>query len=244
MIGMNYLITEADFLLSPLCANAMKLMVYAHENGGIPQTKSGAFNRKFVHWAAVEFDWKDYTAEQLYRINKVLNEDDFLPLMVMHDLLWMSKVGRHYKGQFVLTPKGRKLIGKHGELQQLLFQTLLYDYNLGNLDRLHDDDHPDWDILMGVMDHEIRDWVTIGHMLNVFYGMEFEGDDFGSSEYRTAIWFSSRVVRPLVWLGLMESEERDFRSEVYERKIRKTPLWSKWLRFDHHQAANINRTIH
>ena len=125
----------------------MKLMVYAHENGSIPQTKSGAFNRKFVNWAAVEFDWKDYTAEQIYRINKVLNEDDFLPLMVMHDLLWVAKIGRHFKGQFVLTPKGRKLIGKHGELQQLLFQTLLYDYNLGNLDRLHDDDHPDWDII-------------------------------------------------------------------------------------------------
>ena len=81
-------------------------------------------------------------------------------------------------------------------------------------------------------------------MLNVFYGMEFEAEDFGSAEYRTAIWFSSRVVRPLVWLGLLESEERDFRTEVYETKIRKTPLWSKWLRFDHRQAANINRTIH
>ena len=244
MIGINSHVTEADLQCSPLCVNSMKLMVYAHENGGIPLTKSGAFNRKFVHWAAVEFDWKDYTADHLYQINKVLNEDDFLPLMVMHDLLGMAKIGRHYKGKFVLTPKGRKLIGDHRQLQQSLFQTLLYDYNLGNLDRIPDDNHPDWQIYMGVMDREIVDWVTIGHMLNVFYGMEIEGKDFSSSEFRAAMWFSSRVVRPLVWLGLLESEERDFRTTIYERKIRKTPLWSKWLRFDHQHAANINRPIH
>jgi hypothetical protein len=58
------------------------------------------------------------------------------------------------------------------------------------------------------------------------------------------MWFSSRVVRPLDWLGLLESETRDFRSDIYETKIRKTPLWSKWLRFDHLHAANINRAIH
>jgi len=244
MIGLNSHITETDLQCSPLCANAMKLMVYAHENGGISLTKSGAFNRKFVHWAAVDFDWKDYTADQLYQVNKVLNEDDFLPLMVMHDLLSMSKIGRHYKGKFVLTPKGRILIWNHGQLQQSLFQTLLYDYNLGNLDRIPDDNHPDWEIYMGVIDQEVQDWVTIGHMLGVFYGMDIEGKDFSSSEFRAAMWFSLRVVRPLVWLGLLESETRDFRSEIYETKIRKTPLWSKWLRFDHHPAANINRPIH
>ena len=244
MIGINSHVTEAELQCSPLCVNSMKLMVYAHENGGIPLTKSDAFNRKFVHWAAVEFNWKDYTADHLYQINKVLNEDDFLPLMAMHDLLSMSKIGRHYKGKFVLTPKGRKLIGDHGQLQQSLFQTLLYDYNLGNLDRIPDDNHPDWEIYMGVMDQEVRGWVTIGHMMNVFYGMEIEGDNFGGPEFRAAMWLSSRVVRPLVWLGLLESEERDFRTEVYKTKIRKTPLWSKWLHFDHLHAANINRPVH
>ena len=141
MAGTNFLITKADLRCVPLCANAMKLIVYAHENSGIPLTKSGAFNRKFVHWAAVEFNWKDYTADHLYQINKVLNEDDFLPLMVMHDLLWIAKVGRKYKGKFVLTPKGRKLIGNHGQLQQILFQTLLYECALDNLARIiHQDE--------------------------------------------------------------------------------------------------------
>ena len=64
----------------------------------------------------------------------------------------MAKIGRHYKGKFVLTPKGRKLIGDHGQLQQSLFQTLLDEYNLGNVDRIRDDNHPDGEIERGVME--------------------------------------------------------------------------------------------
>ena len=98
--------------------------------------------------------------------------------------------------------------------------------------------------MMGVMDQGVRGWVTIGHMLNVFYGMETEKGDYRSAEFRAAMWLSLRVVSPLVWLGLLESETRDLRTAIYKTKIRKTPLWSKWLRFDRQHAANDNRTIH
>ena len=37
-------------------------------------TATGAMNRKFVHWAAVHFLWPDFTAEDLYSMNKVLHE--------------------------------------------------------------------------------------------------------------------------------------------------------------------------
>ena len=244
MIGIDYHITEADLQDASLCVNAMKLLVYAQENDGIQLTKSGAFNRKFVNWAAVTFNWPGYTADELYQVNKVLDEHDFPPLMVMHHLFWIAKVGRHYKGKFVLTPKGRKLVGHHVRLQRVLFETLLYEYNLQNLDRIPDENDPDWEIMMGVMDQELRDWVSVGQMLNVFFGMEIENIDYGSAEYRAAGWFWSRVVRPLVWLGLLESEKYELRTKIHERKIRKTPLWTKWLRFDHHELTNISKTLH
>lgn len=47
---------------------------YADENGGIGLTDSGAFNRKFVHWAAEHFEWSEYTAAELFEMNKVLDE--------------------------------------------------------------------------------------------------------------------------------------------------------------------------
>ena len=41
---------------SPLIRGVLKTAQYIEENGGIGLTKSGAFNRKFVHWAAAAFD--------------------------------------------------------------------------------------------------------------------------------------------------------------------------------------------
>ena len=44
--------------------------------------------------------WPDYKAEDLLRLNKVLNEWDVAPAMVVHDLLIVMKLGRHVKGKF------------------------------------------------------------------------------------------------------------------------------------------------
>ena len=51
-----------------------------------------------MQWAAEAFAWPDYTAEELYYLNKVLNEHDFLPLMVLHEAMISAKLVRHYKG--------------------------------------------------------------------------------------------------------------------------------------------------
>ena len=40
MIGISYQVTDADLQASPLCWNAMKLLIYAREKGGIQLTKA------------------------------------------------------------------------------------------------------------------------------------------------------------------------------------------------------------
>ena len=49
-------------------------LAYARDNGGIGLTQSKAFNRKFAHWAADNFDWTEYGTERLMEMNKVLDE--------------------------------------------------------------------------------------------------------------------------------------------------------------------------
>ena len=66
---------------SPLVRGMIFTLRFADENGGIGLTQSGAMNRKFVHWAADQFDWPGYTAAELFEINKVLNEHDMQPLL-------------------------------------------------------------------------------------------------------------------------------------------------------------------
>ncbi len=85
---------------SPLLRAAQLTLQYTQDHGSIPLTASKAFKRVFVHWAAEYFDWPNMGYEELFSVNKVLNEYDFPPLELLHFLLIELKLGRHYKGQF------------------------------------------------------------------------------------------------------------------------------------------------
>ncbi|MDZ7684010.1 MAG: hypothetical protein U5O39_02220 [Gammaproteobacteria bacterium] len=76
----------------------MKLLEYAGEPNGITLTKSGAFYSQIRCLAAEEFRWPDWTPRDLYVVNRVLNEQDFVPLAVMHDLLKAARLIRHLEG--------------------------------------------------------------------------------------------------------------------------------------------------
>lgn len=78
--------------------------------GPIGLTPSRALKRYFVAWAAEAFNWPGYTADELYAINKVLNEHDFSPLVVLHDLLLAAKLARHRKGFLHITKLGKDLL--------------------------------------------------------------------------------------------------------------------------------------
>lgn len=83
--------------LSPLLRGMLLSVAYADGEGGIGLTATGAMNRKFVHWAAVHFRWPGFTAEDLYSMNKVLNESDMPPLWVVRDMTRHLKLLRRKK---------------------------------------------------------------------------------------------------------------------------------------------------
>jgi ornithine carbamoyltransferase len=85
---------------SPMVRAIEKTFAYIVDQGGIGLTPLKAFKRNFVNWAAAQFNWPYYSPDELLRFNKVLNEMDFLPLMLLHDVLIALKIGRHYKGDF------------------------------------------------------------------------------------------------------------------------------------------------
>ena len=129
-------LSGAELAGSPLTMNGMKLLQLAGKKDGIELTKSGFFNRKCVVWAAQEFQWPEYQPAQLYSLNKLLNEQDFPPLTVMHDLMVLGSLIRHRKGYAVLTPSGKAMLNSYGKLQALLFETYFTTYDLGSGARL------------------------------------------------------------------------------------------------------------
>ena len=124
-------VDEADPALafSPLVRGVEKTFAWIGEHGGIPLTPSKAFKRVFVHWAAAEFDWPGHTQADLFAVNKVLNESDFAPLMVLHDLMIAMKLGRHYKGEFRLSKAGQALIGHPGRIFGTVVPFFLFRIN-------------------------------------------------------------------------------------------------------------------
>src|SRR5690606_22221232 len=101
----------------------------------ITLTKSGAFYRKFVTWAAEDFQWPGYEAEELYALNKVLNEQDFMPLVIMHELMIGARLLRHTKGKALTTKAGKAMIGHHGALQAELFDAYFLALDHGAYER-------------------------------------------------------------------------------------------------------------
>lgn len=164
-ILINESLGTADLAASPMSANGMRLLIYARDNEGITLTKSGGFFRKFVTWAAHEFRWPEHEPEKLFAVNKVLNEQDFFPLAVMHSLMLATRLIRHYKGKAVLTKAGRAMIGDDGRLQAVLFDAYCATLNLSEYERFPME-YEDADLrhCLGVVQNRLDDWVVLADL--------------------------------------------------------------------------------
>lgn len=93
-----------------LSNSAMLLLQRAEAEGGLALTPGGALKRVHVTWAAEAFNWPGHTPEELYRVNKVVSEEDLFPLWLLHRVLLHTKHARHYRKALRRTRAGRDLI--------------------------------------------------------------------------------------------------------------------------------------
>jgi hypothetical protein len=211
----------------------MLTLKYIGVHGGIGLTKNGAFNRKFVTWAVDEFQWPRYTAEELYVINKVLNEDDVPPLPYLHHLLLAAKLIRHARGQAILTNAGKKHFGQPGLIQVALFEAFFTRFDFAA--------HERWPIEMreadtlhflGVVHHRLTDWVPYpefaGWCLPIF-ALQAQR---GTPEEDAMSYLATRLIRPLKWLGLVEEKEGRRYAPLNTIQLRKTSLLDSFIRFE------------
>jgi hypothetical protein len=203
-------------------------MLFAHiaEHGPIGLTPSKAFKRVFVHWAAANFDWPGYSEEELFVVNKVLNEMDFRPLMEIHDLLIALKIGRHFKNSFRLTKAGQSLIGHPGQLFGIITPFFLFETDHLAFSRQHERPLGNWDVYLNVLNVEAENGASGRDLDQVFFG--------ANSTTKYSYDLSNlyvQILRPLCWTGLL-SEHRTKRQGLEEGTFTKTPLWYASLRLD------------
>lgn len=223
-----------------MCIKGMRLLQYAAESGGIELTKSGFFNRKCVVWAAEDFQWPDFTIAELYRINKFLNEQDFPPLSVLHDLVLLARLIRHTKGGAMLTSTGKKMLGNFGSLQALLFETCFTKYDLGADERFpRYIEHKDYRHFLGVVSNRLGDWVPLGDFAHWCLPVPLIPSTRGRPEFEACLHLKFNFVRPLKWLGLMEEAEAPRQTPIEQGRIRKTASFDQFLHIEDHGSPKV-----
>lgn len=217
----------AELSYSPLLRATQLTLRYAQEHGSIGLTQTGAFKRVFVHCAAEHFDWPDMGYEELFRVNKVLNEYDFPPLELLHFLLLELKLGRHYKGQFKITKRGAELLAHPAQLLNAVVPFYVMNMDHSSYSRSGDQAVGNWDVWFNVLNVEAEDGGTELGLYEVFYGKL--SDD--PTAWRATSSFYCCVLRPLCWVGLLSSyQAQDERRR--DAAYFKTPLWRAWLKLD------------
>lgn len=217
-----------DLAHSPLLRAALLTLQYAQEHGVIGLTKTKAFKRIFVHWAVENFDWTGNSAEEIFRYNKVVNEYEFPPLELLHYLLITMRLGRHLKGEFKLTKRGADLANAPGRLFAELIPFFILKIDHASYARFEGRPFGKWDIWMNVINFKANLGTTERALFAEFYEDEHDWDNAG---WREMAAFSSCVLQPLEWAGLLV-QTREENEGKHVHHVFKTPLWRSVLKLD------------
>jgi hypothetical protein len=179
----------------------------------------------------------DYDKDELLRYQKVVNEPDFLPLHFVRILTQTAKLFRTYRGKLVSTPLGRRMLAaeqQHGPLQAVLFHVAFWRLNLAYFDGYPLDSWPQSEVgvILWCLSASAHDWLPRETLTRLcappVIGVLGSQWDFSSSA------MEARILRPLVWFGLLESRtEPRSPTEVVDRRLyRKAPLVDRFVKFD------------
>lgn len=223
---------------SPLLRAAVLTLQYTKEHGTIGLTQTKSFKRVFVHWAVHNFNWPGSSAEFMFKHSKVINEFEFPPLEILHYLLITLKLGRHFKGTFRLTKRGAELAEAPGKLFAELIPFFVLRIDHAAYNRFGEGPFGKWDVWMNVMNVEADQGATERSLYQAFYGPP--KDDL-SGGWRELSAFSSCVLQPLEWAGLMQLVKDDG-GGLYTDHVFKTPLWRSALKLDTDDMLGMSST--
>ena len=86
---------------SAVARNTLILLKQAIERVGLPLTATGNLSRATVAEMCKLIEWPNYDQADAFRLNKVINEPDFLPLHVVRQLAQAATLVRVQRGKLV-----------------------------------------------------------------------------------------------------------------------------------------------
>lgn len=221
---------------SAIARNTIVLLQAASIEPGLQLTAAGNLSRAVVAAMLDAFTWPGFDKADVLRHNKVANEPDVLPLFFLRHLVVASKLLRRHKGYLRITPLGRKMLLPPGppSLQAILFDRTFWGLDLSYFYHglhgdwpLRDAGRVLWSLSAAASEWEVPERLTRLCTIPI-NGVLDSTWDSGSSA------MEARVLRPLLWFGLLESRDADSGGPAYARRhlYRKTALFDRFLSFD------------
>jgi hypothetical protein len=102
------------------------------ESSGLPLTATGNLSRATVAEIRGLIEWPNYDQPNAFRLNKVINEPDFLSLHVGRILAQAASLVRGQQGKLAATSLGKSMLSdkRQGSLPAILFHVLAHGSRL------------------------------------------------------------------------------------------------------------------
>jgi len=218
--------SEAIYKHSALARALQLTLNYCKDEDGLELTQTGRLKRKYVDPLARSYDWPHYNIEEFYAVSKVMNADDFPPVILVQELLRHHKLLRRHKGTLKLTKIGQSLCNDISALYKLIIPAYLLEVDHMAFSRMQDWPLGNWDIWINVLHRAAEQPARLDRLYVEFYTPTDKMNAYESQHelYR----FYNGVIEPLMLSGLLH-ESRAANEGVEARLISKTPLWRSLL---------------
>ena len=221
---------------SPVARNTLVLLRQAIERGGLPFTATGNLSRAVVAEMCKLIEWPDYDQADAFRLNKVINEPEFLPLHVVRQLAQAATLVRAQRGKLVATSLGKSMLSdaKQGSLLAILTHLAFWHMDLGYFGRglLGSWPQADAGVVLWSLLVCANDWQSAEKLTRLCTIPD--PAMFSEMWDRMPYAMEAKVLRPLLWFGLLEHRREKIPSGRFGEHhfYRKVELFERLLAFD------------
>jgi hypothetical protein len=221
---------------SPVARNTLILLRQAIERVGLPLTATGNLSRAMVAEMCKLIEWPDYDQADAFRFNKVINEPDFLPLHVVRQLAQAATLVRTQRGKLVVTALGKSMLSdaRQGSLLAILFHLAFWHMDLGYFGRglLGSWPQADAGVVLWSLSVCADEWQSAEKLTRLCTIPE--PAMFSGTLDRTPYALEAKILRPLLWFGLLEHRSEKLRSSRFSAHhfYRKAELFDRLLAFN------------
>ena len=226
----------AEIASSAVARNTVILLQQAMERCGLSLTATGNLSRAVVSEMCKLIEWPGYDQADAFRLHKVINEPDFLPLHIVRLLAEAAQLVRTQRGKLVASPLGKTMVGdaRQGSLPAILFHLALWHMDLGFFGRglLGSWPQADIGIVLWSLSVSAGTWQSSEKLTRLCTIPKPEM--FSGTWDKTSYAMEARILRPLLWFGLLEHRSEGTTESRYNDRhfYRKAALFDRMLTFD------------